>query len=251
MSNSDKSYSSRDTGRRRKGVVPWLPLLAAIGTLITFVTVRGAQTQEWGGLKLVVPVESANGQEDQGEALFETGQPALVQASIGGRVSSLSERGLEITDGRLTVRYRGLFPSNLQTGQSVKAGEVIGQLKLGRPDPLVAKLWMGVARDSQAIAPPFKNPFESDGQRIYVMGCVGCHQMRKIQVLVGGKLRNGDIATEQSLAVKIRRGGKISKDDPVAMPPFSEEVLPDTELREVTFYLCKQEHRCGGGEGAK
>jgi hypothetical protein len=250
MSDLHKSYSAMRTGRRN-WFVSWLPLLAAIGTLITFATLRGSQSEEWDGIKLVAPFESAKGQEDQGEALFETAQPRLVQASIGGRVSSVSERILEISEGELTVRYRGLFPSNLQAGQSVKAGEVIGQLKLGQPDPLIAKLWIRVTRGSLAVAPPFKSPFKSDGQRIYVTGCVGCHQMRKIQVLVDGKLRNGEIATEEKLASKIRLGGKISKDDPLAMPPFSAEVLPDTELREVTFYLCKEEHRCGGGEGTK
>src|SRR5438105_2967133 len=91
----------------RKKIIAWLPLLAAVVALVTFFSARGSQTEEWDGIKLTAPVESARTLEDQNEALFETEEPALVQAAIAGKASSVSERTLELTDGSITVRYRG------------------------------------------------------------------------------------------------------------------------------------------------
>jgi hypothetical protein len=233
---TDKNHSTESA---KSSWFALIPLLAGLGSVLIAIRGIGPPTLRWNGISLVQPVDSASIYEDQGAVLFETPQAESVRAAIGGTVSSVSERHLEIVQGQLVVRYRGLFSDKLHIGQTVKRGEVVGRLELDRPDPTVAKLWMLVLDNREPVIPPLKPRFPGEGQRIYAMSCAGCHQMRGIAAIEDGKLGSGRPLTDENVEYEIRNGGTFNKTNGLPPMPAFDKVLTETEIKAVTLFLCR------------
>jgi hypothetical protein len=237
---------------QKTGIAPplntWLaiiPILAGMCSIVVAVRGSSAPSLRWSGISITQPVDGARVYEDRGEVLFESGQAQAVRAAIGGTVTAASERRLEITEGPLVLRYRGLF-SNEKIGSRVHRGGIVGRLELGRPDPAIAKLWMQLLDNGTPVLPHLTARFPTEGQRIYSMSCAGCHQMRGVAAVENGKLWSGRPATEETVEREIREGGHFNTARNLPPMPKFQDVLSDPEIKAVTAYLCRNE--CSGSK---
>ena len=134
--------------KRIAWVFPIAALLLALGVTAS----TGTPTIQWADVALAQPVQQAAIYHDADGLLFETQREVLVRAGISGAVSVESDRVIEIYDpaSRLTLNYFGLKPE-VTNGQQVRAGQMIGRLAPGHPDPLRSKLWLRLSKNGAPL----------------------------------------------------------------------------------------------------
>lgn len=228
---------------KHRGLVILLATAGAVGVALLLAWGNsGPGDINWDGITVSLPLSKAEFYNESGLMLAVASEPQDVIAGISGKVVGVTDRSVEIENGPITMKYRGMMTVQgqgkdkvrlIKFGDEVRKGKtVIGKLEMGKPDPYVAELRVQLIFGVKPEAAPFKDRYQSEGQRLYVMLCTGCHRVFGVVALSGGKLNDGELANEDNLADVIRNGA-------IGMPPFWQS-LGDGEIQAIAHYLCNE-----------
>jgi hypothetical protein len=138
------------------GFVAFVPILGLLAVVaVSVVNMRpAARTMQWGGLSLVLPVQSEVHFQDNDEMVFEAGRPAqIVRAAIGGTVACTPGGMVKIVDAATAVEYRGITTLDVAAGQVVRKGDPIGRLAFDRQDKPGGQLRLKLLRHGSYVVP--------------------------------------------------------------------------------------------------
>ncbi|MEZ5401797.1 MAG: c-type cytochrome [Bryobacteraceae bacterium] len=171
----------------------------------------------WGNRDFRHPAPAAACRTVDTQMVCAVSSDTQVVAMAGGKLTrspnpSGGERvEIALPSGNGKILYRDLAEVSAKAGETVRAGSVIGQVRMADSDPFQSRFSVEFVRGGEPVAPPSSIPmaYRSEGHRIYATRCAACHKSEKLPnpLIQAGHLPSGAPATDEQIRKQIENGG--------------------------------------------